>query len=92
MIRQMTLADMSTQRTALLQSTIERLRALDWESIDGGSATQGSYSVKWWISEDLAQSRVMKIVTVGPGLGVGSGGPTLRPNVADTFTYRLLRY
>jgi Tfp pilus assembly protein PilV len=92
MVRQMTLSQMSTQRAAALQSAIERLRGLDWEAVDNGSATHGAYSLKWWIDEDLTQSRVMKVVTVGPGIQTGAGGPTLRPEVADTFTYRLLRY
>lgn len=92
LVRQVTLAELTTQRTAAFQSVVERLRSLEWESVGNGSTTIGSYAVQWWIQEDHAQSRVMKIVTVGPGLSTEGGLMTLRPSVADTFTYRILRY
>ena len=92
LVRQVTLGEMATQRAAAFQIAIERLRALDWESVGSGSTTEGRYAVNWWIAQDYAQSRVVKIVTNGPGLSATAGFPTLKPNVVDTFTYRLLRY
>ena len=92
MVRQVTLAQMATERAAALQSVLEQLRSTDWESVADGSATVGQVDVTWWIDQDFTQSRVMKVVTVGPGVSTASGIPVLRPDVADTFTYRLLRY
>lgn len=92
MVRQVTLGQMATQRSAALQSAIEQLRATDWNDVGDGSTTVGSYTVNWWIDEDASQSRIMKIVTTGPGISTGSGFPSLRPDVVDTFTYRLLNY
>jgi hypothetical protein len=37
------------------------------------------------------RTAVLEIVTVGPGLGSGSGMPALRAEVADTFLYRIVR-
>jgi prepilin-type N-terminal cleavage/methylation domain-containing protein len=91
MVRQVTLAEVATARAAAFQSVIERLRALDWEDVGSGSTTEGRYAVSWSIAEDLPQSRVMRIVTVGPGFSTSPGYPSLRPSIADTFTYRLLR-
>jgi Tfp pilus assembly protein PilV len=92
MVRQVTLAQMATERAAALQSVLEQLRSTDWESVADGSTTVGHVDVTWWIDGDFTQSRVMKVVTVGPGVSTASGIPVLRPDVADTFTYRLLRY
>jgi Tfp pilus assembly protein PilV len=91
-VRQVTLGEMTTQRAAAFQSAIEQLRARDWESVGAGSSTVGRYDVNWWIEEEFAQSRVMKVVTVGPGVSTAGGLPSLQPNVHDTFTYRLLRF
>ena len=91
MVRQVTLGELATQRAAAFQSSVEYLRSIDWEAIDEGSETVGSYDVEWWIDTDGSQSRVMKIVTVGPGVSMATGFPSLRNDVADTFTYRLLR-
>lgn len=92
LVRQVTLAQMATERAAALQSVAEQLRATDWNALADGSTTIGQVDVTWWIDEDFSQSRVMKIVTVGPGVSTATGFPVLRPDVADTFTYRLLRY
>jgi prepilin-type N-terminal cleavage/methylation domain-containing protein len=91
LVRQMTLGEMATQRTAAFQTAIERLQALDWEAVSSGSTTVGRYAVNWSVANEYAQSRVMRIVTRGPGLSTSGGYPTLRPNVYDTFTFRLLR-
>lgn len=91
MVRQVTLGEMATQRAAAFQMAIERLQALDWEAVTTGTTTVGRYRVNWWIAEEYAQSRVMKIVTRGPGVGNHSGFPSLAPQVYDTFTFRLLR-
>jgi prepilin-type N-terminal cleavage/methylation domain-containing protein len=92
LVRQVTLGEMATQRAAAFQIAIERLRALDWESVGSGSTNEGRYAVNWWVAQEYAQSRVVKIVTNGPGLSATAGFPTLQPHVVDTFTYRLLRY
>ena len=91
MVRQVTLGQMATQRAAALQSAVEKLRATDWEAVANGSETVGSYDVSWWIDEDGTQSRVMKIVTLGPGVTSSEGFPMLSAEVTDTFTYRILR-
>jgi prepilin-type N-terminal cleavage/methylation domain-containing protein len=91
LVRQVTLGEMATQRAAAFQTAIERLQALDWESVSSGSTTVGRYAVNWYVSQEYAQSRVMKIVTRGPGVRAGNGFPSMNPQVYDTFTFRLLR-
>jgi prepilin-type N-terminal cleavage/methylation domain-containing protein len=90
LVRQTTLADMTTDRSAALQSTIERLRALPFDSVTAGYDSVGVFEVSWMVSPDL-RWKAVEIVTTGPGLVTGGGFPTVAQSVADTFTYRILR-
>lgn len=89
-VRQVTLADVTSERAVALQEVVERLKAADYESVGAGSATVGIFSASW-TSTDLDGSKLVEIVTVGPGLVSGNGGlPSLGNGVADTFVYRIL--
>ncbi len=90
-IRQVTLADVMTERAAAVQTTIERVMATDFESVSSGSGTVGIFSVGWTVLADGAQTKIITIVTSGPGLDDGQGFPMLAPMVADTFEYRVIR-
>ena len=96
LVRQITLSDVATKRNAAQQTVIERLRAADWENLSttyaSGTETIGPYEVSWTVTSPSNQWGELEVVTVGPGLGRGTGGfPMLTDNVADTFTYRILR-
>ena len=96
LVRQITLSDVATKRNAAQQSVIERLRAADWENLSTtfatGTETIGPFEVSWTLTVPSSQWGVLEVVTLGPGLGRGTGGfPMLTNNVADTFTYRILR-
>jgi Tfp pilus assembly protein PilV len=91
-VRQITLADVSTERTAALQTTLERLRALPFDSVASGSDSVGIFGVRWLVTTPSNQWKVVDVITSGPGMGRGSGGfPMLVNNVSDTFTYRIIR-
>ncbi len=95
-VRQITLADVANDRTAALQSTVERLRAAPWNSIlttlASGSDTIGIFEVQWTVTQLDDRWARAEIITVGPGLASGSGGfPMLSNNVSDTFSYEIAR-
>lgn len=90
-VRQITLSDATTERSVALQSVIERLRAQDYDSVDSGSDTLGNYAVGWTVGLDGQTSKVVTVVTTGPGLTSASGFPSLAPSVTDTFTYRIVK-
>ena len=91
-MRQLTLAEATTARAAALQSVVERMHALPFDSLAGGTDTIGPFSVSWTVVETTGQTRSLQIVTVGPGRTFASGGSLmLSSSVADTFTYRALR-
>ena len=89
-IRQVTVADMATERAAALQTVVERLRATPYASLAAGSDSVGLFYVNW-SATGLASSTMLEIVTVGPGLKTGTGNlPHLAGQVADTFSYRII--
>lgn len=89
-VKQTTLADVTTERATALQSTIERLRALPFDSVDTGEETIGLYTINWTVTK-YGQWQDLVIVTEGPGLSRAGGFPALNPSVPDTFTYRIIR-
>jgi prepilin-type N-terminal cleavage/methylation domain-containing protein len=91
MIRQIEAADVATERSAALQTTLEHLRSLPYQNVVTGSDSVGAYQVSWTVSE-ASQWKMIEIVTQGPGLGSGGSGPAvLSPSVADTFTFSIVR-
>ncbi len=91
-VRQVTLADVATQRAAALQSTIENLRATPFDNLVDGSDSVGVFDVSWSVTNPDGQWASVEIVTTGPGLTSAQGEfPILSPSVPDTFTYRILR-
>lgn len=91
-VRQVTLADIMTERSAALQSVVERLQAMTYDSVGTGSDSIGQFSVSWTTTDESAQSKLVSIVTTGPGLQTASGNPfpMLGQNVPDTFQYRVI--
>lgn len=88
-VRQTTLSEMTTERSAALQTVIERLRSEDYETLSSGADTVGRFDVNWSVTTGVRTKQV-EIVTVGPGLTSASGVPTLASAVADTFEYRVM--
>ena len=91
-VRQVSLADVTTERSAALQSTIERLRALPFNNLADGTDSVGVFQVSWTVTNPNGRWAAVQIVTTGPGVKTMDGGfPMLNPSVPDTFTYRILR-
>ena len=89
-IRQVTLADLTTKRSFALQQTLESLRATGYDNLAAGSDSVGVFQVDWTVSVD-SRSTEVTVITTGPGLTSVEGYPMLAGGVADTFTYRVIR-
>lgn len=89
-VRQSTLAELSTERAAAVQTVVEQLRASDYASLTAGSDSVGRFDVSWSVT-NASRSKLVTLVTVGPGLSSGSGMPSLTGSVADTFAYRIMQ-
>jgi len=91
-VRQVSLADVTTERSVALQTTLERLQSLPFDSVISGTDSIGIFGVRWTVTASLAEWKVVEVVTRGPGMRSGSGGfPMLVNQVPDTFTYRIIR-
>lgn len=87
LIRQVSIAGLATERAAVVQSVVERLRALPYDSVRSGSDSMGAFRVTWTATVD-GPTKVVRIISTGPGPKGAQG--TLGPDVADTFTTRIL--
>lgn len=91
-VRQITMADLATERSAAFQATIERLQALPFSQLTDGSDSVGIYDVTWTVTNPTGEWAALEIVATGPGIATSDGGfPMLMNNVADTFIHRILR-
>ena len=91
-VRQVNLADVATERSAALQTTLERLRALPYDSVTTGSDSVGIFDVDWSVASFANQWKTIRVITTGPGMASGAGGfPMLTASVPDTFNYRIIR-
>lgn len=88
-VRQTTLADVTSDRAAALQTTIEKIRATPFDSVTSGSESTGLYQVAWNVRQGNRWKSV-EVVTTGPGLARISGRPVVSHSVSDTFTYRII--
>ncbi len=92
--RQLTLAEVTTARVTAIQSVMERIRTTPYDSICEGTDTMGAIVVSWSETAHMAQTKAVRIVTVGPGLASMSQGqstPMLSSTVVDTIIYKVLR-
>ncbi|MEX2470613.1 MAG: prepilin-type N-terminal cleavage/methylation domain-containing protein [Gemmatimonadota bacterium] len=90
LVRTVTLGDLLTERTFASQTIIDRLQSLPYANVVNGTDTIGVFAVDWDAVDDGPQSKILTVVTVGPGLSPNGMG-TLAPAVADTFVFRVLR-
>jgi type IV pilus assembly protein PilV len=92
-VRQVTLADVNTERSAATQEAIERIRATRYAAVGTSSVTNGPFTVTWSIQDSTNVTKNMRVITTGPGLrkDTAVSVPALGPNVADTLNIILLR-
>lgn len=88
-VRQVTLADLLTKRSVALQTVVERVSATAFLDVGSGSDSVGVFAVRWSSVDETAASKIVTVVTVGPGL-LSDPYPILGPAVADTFSFRVI--
>lgn len=88
-MRQVALSDFAADRAIALQATVERLRALDYGALDSGSETVGAFAMTWTVV-DAGDSKLLEIVSVGPGRTGAPGSLAAAAGAADTLAYRIV--
>jgi Tfp pilus assembly protein PilV len=66
--RELTLAEVTTARSAATRSVMERIRATPYDLISPGGDSIGSMAVSWTVTASTPQTTTLGIVTLGPGL------------------------
>ena len=91
--RQVTLGEVMTDRAVALQNVIERIHAAPFDSVRAGADSVGAFVLSWSSVQETSQSRMVSVVTVGPGVEASAAGRgrTLGSRVIDTFSFRVIR-
>lgn len=89
-VRNVTYADLMTERAAAFQTIVDRIQSLPFDSVGSGSDSVGIFAVTWTSALDGPQNKIVEIVTVGPGI-LRANIPLNNPQVVDTFSFRVLR-
>lgn len=90
-LRQVTVADMGTKRVAAVQSVVERVRAQPFNTVSIGTDSLGLYSLEWTSATQGSGSKLIQVISTGPGLIATEDGPRIVPAAVDTFEYLIVR-
>lgn len=92
-VRQVTLARVMTERSVAVQAVVERVQATNYDDVGTGSDSLGVFRMSWTTTPETSQSKLVTIITIGPGVKTAAGGafPVLTAGVVDTFDYRIIR-
>jgi hypothetical protein len=91
--RQVTFGEVMTDRAVALQTIVERIHATPYDSVGDGSDSVGAFRLMWSSVPEAPESRMVSVVTVGPGIepSTSGRGRTVGAFVADTFTFRVIK-
>lgn len=89
-VRNITYADLMTERAAAFQTIVDRIQSLPFDDVGSGTDSVGIFAVTWTSALDGPQNKIVEIVTVGPGV-TRESAPANNPQVVDTFSFRVLR-
>ena len=67
-VRQITLADLESERTVAFQTVIDQLQSRPYDNVVAGNSTIGVFDVRWAVANDGGGSKIVTIETVGPGV------------------------
>lgn len=89
-VRQITFSDLLTERSVAFQTVIDRLQSLPYDSVEDGDDSVGVFYIRWEVTPDGAQSKMVRLWTRGPGMA-NAPVPTNNPLHIDSFDFRVLR-
>lgn len=92
-VRQITMSELASKRTAAQQSALERIGAMAYDQLGTGTDSVPGFVMTWSSVPVGPQSKLITVVTRGPGMSKSAnrGFPMLVDGVADTITYRRVK-
>jgi len=91
MINQVNVSDVRTERIVARQTAIERLRAMPFVSVAASNLTVGDFTMTWTVQSTATNSRLLQVITSGPGTQAGTSPPQVVATVVDTVQVRIVR-
>lgn len=89
-VRQITFSDLLTERSVAFQTIIDQLQSLPYDSVESGDDSIGVFYLRWTVTDDGPQSKMVRLWTRGPGMA-NAPVPTNNPLHVDSFDFRILR-
>ena len=90
MVNQVNVSDVRTERVVARYAAVEQLRAIPFNNVTGGTTTVGDFTMNWRVAGTTTNSRLIEMVTTGPGTQAGAG-LHVTTGVVDTVTFRIVR-
>lgn len=91
MVNQVNVSDVRTERVVARYTAVEQLRALPFNNVTGGTTTVGDFTMRWRVAGTTDNSRLIELVTSGPGTRAGTTPPVVTTGVVDTISFRIIR-
>ena len=90
-VREVRVAELSTKRTVAVRSTLERARAMPFDSVGAGLDSVGEYELNWTATAETTRTKLIRVIATGPGLMSGANGPVIAAAAVDTIDFRTYR-
>lgn len=90
-VREVTVADLATKRTVAVRSTMERARALPFDTVGTGVDSIGEYQLAWSATPETSRTKLIRVIATGPGLMSGTAGPVIEAAAVDTIDFVVYR-
>lgn len=87
--RQTTATNFRTERSAAITTALERLRAVDFDSVDSGADSIGHFHAAWTVTDAGRYGKRVTLITEGPAYRNSGGSWLLELGVPDTVVYQV---
>lgn len=88
-IRGVSVSELNTERAAAIQVAREKIHSQPFDSLDTGTDTVGVFVLEW-SSTMVVGSKLVELVSTGPGVVMTEQGPLISPARSDTLGFRVV--
>lgn len=90
--QQVSVAAIESDRNSAMVTAVERVRAIDFDTLASGADSVGGYHIDWSVTPQGTYVKEVQVVTTGRGLAMASGGGmAVTSQLADTFMYQVVK-
>jgi len=89
-VREVSVSELNSKRAGAVQFAVETIRSQPFDLIATGSDTLGVFVVEW-AATTVGNSKLLEVVSTGPGVVVTAQGPIISPTATDTLEFRVVK-